>query len=97
MTELGDGTLDAPGADNDTQRAFIRSKLQDLRRRLLDLTSRNPLLHYRHPVGSSVRIVDELPKQVVAALIENGSFTPAEPPKETADGATGEEPATERR
>ncbi len=30
-------------------------------------------------------------------LIENGSFTPAEPPKETADGATGEEPATERR
>ncbi len=62
-------------ATDDSERAFVRDKIQDLRRRLLDLTSRNPLLNYRHPVSSSVRIVDELPNQVVSVLDEQGSFT----------------------
>lgn len=57
-----------------TDREFVRKKISELRQRLLDLTARNPLLNFRHPKGSSVRIVDELPDQVVTALQANRSF-----------------------
>ncbi len=59
----------------DRDRDFVEKKISELRRRLLDLSSRNPLLNYRHPLGSSVRIVDELPDQVAAALGDKRSFT----------------------
>lgn len=59
----------------DHERDFVEKKISELRRRLLDLSARNPLLHYRHPIGSSVRIVDELPDQVVTALGDKKSFT----------------------
>ncbi len=56
-------------------RNFVEQKISELRRRLLDLSARNPLLNYRHPIGSSVRIVDELPDQVANALGNKHSFT----------------------
>jgi very-short-patch-repair endonuclease len=59
----------------DRDREFVEKKIAELRRRLLDLSARNPLLNYRHPIGSSVRIVDELPDQVATALGEQKSFT----------------------
>ncbi|MBU7588745.1 MAG: DUF389 domain-containing protein [Sphingopyxis sp.] len=43
------------------------------------------------------RIMADIQGRYPQWLIENGSFTPAEPPKEPADGATGEEPAAARR
>lgn len=61
--------------DEDADREFVRVKITELRRRLLDLTARNSLLNYRHPVGSSVRVVDECPGQVVEALTQQGSFS----------------------
>ena len=43
--------------------------LERMRLRLLDLSARNPLLAYRHPRGSSLRIVDEVPTVVLDALV----------------------------
>lgn len=59
----------------DRDRDFVEKKISELRRRLLDLSARNPLLNYRHPIGSSVRIVDELPDQVAKALGDKKTFT----------------------
>lgn len=49
-------------SDDDGSQAYILKSLEDMRRKLLDLTSRNRLLNF--PVAqkhSSLRIVDELP------------------------------------
>ena len=43
--------------------------LDNLRKRLLDLTSRNRLIHFQHRNNSSLRIVDELPNQLVEQLL----------------------------
>ncbi|MEK7993752.1 MAG: DUF4011 domain-containing protein [Planctomycetota bacterium] len=43
--------------------------LERLRKRLLDLTPRNRLLHFRHPRASSLRIVDELPNVIFQRLV----------------------------
>jgi hypothetical protein len=43
--------------------------LENLRRRLLDLTARNRLINFRHTKGTSLRIIDELPDQLVATLL----------------------------
>ena len=43
--------------------------LENLRMRLLDLTARNRLINFRHTKGGSLRIVDELPNQLVETLL----------------------------
>lgn len=43
--------------------------LQKLRSRLLDLTARNRLINFRHIKGGSLRIIDELPNQLVETLL----------------------------
>ncbi len=48
--------------------SFAFESLEALRKKLLDLTSRNNLLNYRHPKASCIRIVDELPDQIVEVL-----------------------------
>lgn len=58
--------------------------LKRLRSRLLDLTSRNRLLNFRHPEASSLRIVDELPDELFDRLAGGDSmaFLPVpQPPK----------------
>lgn len=49
---------------------FISDELEALRRRLLDLTLRNPLLNYKHTGRSQrlVRLIDELPDQLFERL-----------------------------
>lgn len=57
-------------------RAEILAALEDLRTKLLDLTGHNPLLNYRHGRSSTryLRIVDELPGQVVSHLLNGRSI-----------------------
>ena len=43
--------------------------LKNLRLRLLDLTARNRLINFRHSKRGSLRIIDELPKQLVETLL----------------------------
>lgn len=51
--------------------ATAREKLDDLRSRLLDLTLRNPFLNFRHRDGAKaqLRIIDELPDQLLSQLM----------------------------
>jgi len=46
-----------------------RRALENLRIRLLDLTSRNRLISFRHTKRGSLRIIDELPNQLVETLL----------------------------
>lgn len=46
-----------------------RQALENLRMRLLDLTARNRLINFRHTKGASLRIIDELPDQLVETLL----------------------------
>ena len=43
--------------------------LESLRMRLLDLTARNRLINFRHTKTRSLRIIDELPNQLVETLL----------------------------
>ncbi|MEJ2610421.1 MAG: DUF4011 domain-containing protein [Candidatus Thiodiazotropha sp.] len=43
--------------------------LENLRMRLLDLTARNRLINFRHTKNTSLRIIDELPNQLVETLL----------------------------
>jgi len=44
--------------------------LEKLRKRLLDLTARNRLINFRHTKRGSLRIIDELPNQLVETLLD---------------------------
>jgi very-short-patch-repair endonuclease len=43
--------------------------LENLRMRLLDLTARNRLINFRHTKAGSLRVIDELPNQLVVTLL----------------------------
>ncbi|WP_322966802.1 DUF4011 domain-containing protein [Salmonella enterica] len=54
----------------DTAGAYVLKSLEDMRRKLLDLTARNRLLNF--PIDkkhSSLRIINELPDQLYKTLI----------------------------
>ncbi|WP_052748115.1 DUF4011 domain-containing protein [Brevundimonas diminuta] len=52
----------------------IEQRLQRLRTKLLDLTTTNRMLSYRHPRASCLRVVDELPGQLFSSLIDGETF-----------------------
>ena len=56
-----------PGVENNNNPAL--KSLENLRKRLLDLTARNRLDNFRHTKGSSLRIIDELPNQLAETLL----------------------------
>ena len=58
--------------------------LDRLRRRLLDLSSRNRLLNFRFPKRSCLRVVDEFPQQLFDVLLDNRmlTFAPVQEPTE---------------
>src|SRR2546426_5491982 len=62
-----------PGSEN-TSGAFFqgdtKAGLERLRTRLLDLTKRNKLLHFRHSKKSSLRVVDELHDVLFNSLLD---------------------------
>ena len=45
--------------------------LENLRNRLLDLSARNRLLNFRHTKTGSLRVVDELPNQLIETLLSD--------------------------
>lgn len=62
--EVQGNQYEAEGADKTVDELFkgnltLEEALQQLRKRLLDLSSRNRLLNYRHPKGRSIQFVDE--------------------------------------
>jgi len=60
-----------------------KAGLDRLRTRLLDLTNRNRLLHFRHSKKSSLRVVDELPNVLFNRLLDGDKlvFKPVPEPK----------------
>src|SRR6266498_2072811 len=59
-----------PSNTNDAQSAAaVEVKLEDTRRRLLDLTRRNRLLNHRTTGRGTLRIIDELPTEVFRLLV----------------------------
>jgi very-short-patch-repair endonuclease len=60
----------------------LRSVLDKMRERLLDLSNRNPLLNYRYPRSRCLRVVNEIPAQVFSRMLIRGgmSFVPLDPP-----------------
>lgn len=53
----------------------VKEGLKRIRARLLDLTIRNKLLHFRHTARSTLRIVDELPNQLFEDLVAGREFS----------------------
>lgn len=65
---------DSSQISSDFFQGDIQSGLEKMRLRLLDLTSRNRLLNFRHTRKSSLRVVDELPDQIFQMLLEGKSL-----------------------
>lgn len=66
------------------ERETAAEALSNLRMRLLDLTARNRLINFRHTKNSSLRIIDELPDQLVQMLLADTEmrFLPIPEPTE---------------
>ncbi|MCK5727340.1 MAG: DUF4011 domain-containing protein [Thiotrichaceae bacterium] len=62
---------------------FAFDSLEALRKKLLDLTGRNSLLSYQHPQASCIRIIDELPNQIVEVLKSGESLAFLDVPEPT--------------
>lgn len=65
--------MTTPAAESPTTNAMVED-LERMRARLLDLSARNPLLSYRHPRASSLRVVNEVPALVLERMVSNGRF-----------------------
>ena len=64
-----------------SQKSVLEAKLEEQRKRLLDLGGRSKLINYKHSVSSSrskkqsfLRIVDEIPELIIEKLDKEGSF-----------------------
>jgi very-short-patch-repair endonuclease len=55
--------------------AQIQQSIERLRQKLLDLTTMNRMLSFKHPKASCLRVIDELPHQVFAGLVDGATFT----------------------
>ncbi len=53
---------------------FSFRSLEEVRKKLLDLSNRNPLLNFRYPKVGCVRLIDELPDQIFQVLSEKKDF-----------------------
>ena len=63
---------------------FLYEDFELVRKNLLDLSRRNRLLNYKHPKSKCIRIIDELPNQIIEIMNARKSFTfiPVPEPKE---------------
>ena len=69
---------------SDLRQKMVAETLHRVRKKLIDLSRRNPLLNFREN-RRSIPIVDELPNEVFRLLISKGrqmEFLPFEPPEE---------------
>lgn len=71
---MTDPANSAPGSTLNISEDFFQGDigkgLERMRLRLLDLTARNRLLNFRHTKKGALRVVDELPDQLFAALLD---------------------------
>lgn len=67
------------------QQSQALKALQNLRMRLLDLTARNRLINFRHTKGGSLRVIDELPNQLVETLLADTEMRFEAVPEPTED------------
>lgn len=56
-------------------RERIEQRLERLRQKLLDLSTMNRMLSFRHPKASCLRVVDELPHQLFDVLRDGATLT----------------------
>src|SRR6266542_6773957 len=68
-TSLHQPILEQSNANDAQSAAAVEVKLEDTRRRLLDLTRRNRLLNHRTTGRGTLRIIDELPNEVFRLLV----------------------------
>lgn len=61
LNQTGDPLADDPIISGDFFQGDVRAGLEKMRPRLIDLTARNRLLHFRHTKRASLRAVDEFP------------------------------------
>ncbi len=61
--------IDPTQSNTAAQPLSIEQKLEDTRRRLLDLTRRNRLLNHRSKGRATLRVIDELPAEVFRRLV----------------------------
>lgn len=61
--------------NSETENKSASQPLENLRKRLLDLSGRNRLLNFRHTKTSSLRVVDELPNQLIDTLLADKEMT----------------------
>lgn len=54
---------------------FAFDSLQSIRNRLLDLTSRNRLLNFKHGKSGFIRVIDEMPDQLAQNILDGHEFT----------------------
>lgn len=54
---------------------FAHESLEAVRKKLFDLTSKNRLLNFKHPRTSSIRLIDDLPDQIVEMLMNGDAMT----------------------
>lgn len=68
---MADGT--GPQTSTD---AFVRTVIQQYRAKLLDLTSRNPLISFRHSERSRshIRVIDEIPEKLFGKVAAGKEF-----------------------
>ncbi|MEX1196352.1 MAG: DUF4011 domain-containing anti-phage protein Hhe [Pseudohongiellaceae bacterium] len=59
---------------NSDSNASAQKALESLRLRLLDLTARNRLINFKHTKAASLRVIDELPDQLVETLLGDGEM-----------------------
>ena len=72
-------------AENLMHASEANRAIKELRKKLLDLSGRNVLLNYKHPKASCLRIIDELPDQVLERLAKSDEFefSPIPEPRES--------------
>jgi hypothetical protein len=58
-----------------SEKTRIEQRLERLRQKLLDLSTTNRMLSFRHPKASCLRVVDELPHQLFDVLRDGATLT----------------------
>ena len=57
------------------EKGRIEQRIERLRQKLLDLSTKNRMLNFQHPKASCLRVVDELPHQLFDVLREGTTLT----------------------
>lgn len=85
MEEQQNDTTATGVAESTAEQTRAAKALENLRMRLLDLTARNRLINLRHTKTGSLRVIDELPDQLVETLLAEKEMRFLSVPEPTRD------------